>query len=164
MILIDLDLEIQSILNTLKVGWKQGTYIKDVSIQYIIKDFGVVVYGFALSFGTEVKQTVDSKYKGWRHIHISSEEDLISAKEKLIWNLMRGGYIRYIREYYPSQFKNIIVEQLGDKIIRERLRLWNDEPKFGFFIEENKQALTIPKSQILSYDPAFFDYMPEIDR
>ena len=151
MILIDLDLEIQSILNTLKVGWKQGTYIKDVSIQYIIKDFGVVVYGFALSFGTEVKQTVDSKYKGWRHIHISSEEDLISAKEKLIWNLMRGGYIRYIREYYSSQFKNIIVEQLG-------------EPKFVFFIEENKQALTIPKSKILSYDPAFFDYMPEIDR
>jgi hypothetical protein len=156
--------EIQTILNTLKINWKISSHTKNVSVQFTIKNFGVIIYGYHQSFASEIKQSIDSKHKGWRHIYISNEDDMVSVKENLIWNLMKSGYMRFIRESYQSQFNNIIVEQLGDKIIRERLRLWNDDPMYKFFIDENKDALTIPKSRILSHDPAFFDYMPEINR
>lgn len=164
MTLDTLAMELDNILYILRVNYKKGKYLKDISFQYLIKEFGVIIYGYSPIFGDEVKQDIDPKFKGWRHIYISSEDDLLEAKESLVWNLARSGYLRYIRANYPGQYKTIIVEQLGDKIIRERLRLWNDEPMYSYFIEENKYALKVPKSQLLSYDPSFFDFIPEINK
>jgi hypothetical protein len=48
----------------------------------------------------------------------------------------------------------------GRKIIEQRLKIWKDQPKYKFMIEDNKSALKYPANMILATEPAFFDYMP----
>ena len=53
-----------------------------------------------------------------------------------------------------------MTDGFGHKIIRERLRIWNNEPRFNFFIKDNTEALKVPVTMVLATEPAFFDYMP----
>ena len=98
---------------------------------------------------------------GWRFIYFTAHDSLLEKKEEIIWDLMRGGFIRYIRTRYPQQFKNLIImENFGKKIIKQRLKVWGDTPKYRFLKQENEAALNEAFSYIISVDPSFFDYMP----
>ena len=46
------------------------------------------------------------------------------------------------------------------KIIKERLKVWDNAPKYRFLIDENEAALREATTYVLSVDPAFFDSMP----
>ena len=52
------------------------------------------------------------------------------------------------------------MQEFGKKIIEERLRRWNNKPRFNFFIKENMLAKTMSATIILAIEPSFFDYMP----
>jgi hypothetical protein len=71
--------------------------------------------------------------------------------------------MKWIRLTYPRQFNKVIgLTDLGHKIIRKRLELWENKPKYKFLIEDNKDALLNSTSYVMALDPGFFDYMPEI--
>jgi hypothetical protein len=81
--------------------------------------------------------------------------------DEIIWDLMRAGYMTWIRKNYPRQFKQLIVESnFGTKIIKKRLKIWDNEPRFRFLIEENEAALNQSAVYLLSIDPGFYDFMP----
>jgi hypothetical protein len=85
---------------------------------------------------------------------------LIEKRDEIIWTLMRGGFMTYIRQNFPRQFTRLIADGFGDKIIKERLRRWADKPMYRFLIEEDIKAKEVPTTMVLSMEPAFFDYMP----
>jgi hypothetical protein len=71
--------------------------------------------------------------------------------------------MKWLRYTYPRQIRNVLLghDNLGQSIIKERLRIWNDRAKFKYFIEDNKVALKNGVHTELTNDPSFFDYMPE---
>jgi hypothetical protein len=71
--------------------------------------------------------------------------------------------MRYIRNTYPKQFNTLIRDYgYGRKIVKARLKIWGDLPRFQFLAEENRMALEEQsESYIMSVDPSFYDYMPE---
>jgi hypothetical protein len=157
----ELETDVGIILRTLKVSFRTKVLVKDVSRQFIVDDFGVVVSVINRADYTFVKRAVQEELPGHRYVFVSTFDDMIEAKEEIIWTLMQSGYLKYIRLNFQRQFNDLITQQnFGNKIIDERLRRWGDEPRFKFFIEENKKAKEMPGTMVLSMEPAFFDYMP----
>lgn len=156
----ELELEIGIMLRTLRVPTKKFSVAPKVAIQFLCEDFGVIVSAILESDYAFIHKTLSEKYQDYRYIYISTFDDLTEKKDELVWTLMKGGYMKYVRMNFPRQFQRIIHEGYGNKIIKERLRRWADRPKYRFFIEENKQAQNMPTTMILSTEPAFFDYMP----
>jgi len=157
-----LESDISVILSSLRVDYKKMSVIKEVSVQFIVEEFGTIICGLNRADYLLVSKTIEKQFgSGWRIVYLSLQDSLLEKKDEVIWDLMRGGYIRYIRNKYPRQFRELIVMQnFGRKIIEQRLKVWNNEPKFNFLIEENKAALKEAFTYILSIDPSFFDYMP----
>ncbi|RLD07560.1 MAG: hypothetical protein DRI65_04465 [Chloroflexota bacterium] len=104
---------------------------------------------------------VVAQFRDYRYIFIATSETMYDRKDDVIWDLMRSGYMRYIRNKYERQFNNLIQNNFGRKIITERLKVWGDRPQFKYLVEENKQCLNISAPYLVTVDPAFFDYMPE---
>lgn len=154
--------EVDVILKALFLTYKLDFTTDKTSFFITIPMFGVVINGL---YSTDYKLTndnIDTKFKGYRVIHVTNEDLLHEWKISLIWALMRSGYLRYIRSKYGKQFKSLIIEQdFARQIVTERLRVWADKPKYTWLINENKEALTMSATYILSVDPAFYDMMPE---
>jgi hypothetical protein len=156
----EMEAEVGIALQSLRVPTKKVSVVPDVSVQFISEEFGTIVsvieradYGF-------VHDSVQRDYPNYRYIYVSTFDSLIEKKDEIIWGLMEGGYMTYIRQNYPRQFQRLVADGFGDKIIRERLRRWADMPKYKFLIEENIRAKGVPTSMVLSTEPAFYDYMP----
>jgi len=158
-----LDDEVVIILNQLMVKFRKLNLLKDNSTQFVIDDFGLIVCCISRIDYSEVKSKVAEKFSGWRTIFITPDEDLSKKKDEILWGLMRGGYMKWLRVTYPRQIKNVLlgVENLGRKIIEERLRLWDGQPKYNYLIEDNRMALRNNLGRELTIDPSFFDFMPE---
>jgi hypothetical protein len=156
----ELEAEVIITLRTLRIPFKKATVVKNVSNQFISDDFGVVISVMDSSDYTFVKGAVSSAYPDYRYIFVSTQDSLLDIKDEIVWALMKGGFMRYVRINYPRQFTNLIQEGFGNKIINERLKRWADKPKYKYLIEENNKAKQLPTSMIISNDPAFFDYMP----
>lgn len=156
----ELEAEIIITLKTLRVPFKKVTVVKNISSQYISEDFGVLISIMDSVDYTFVKNAVATAYPDYRYVFVSTQDNLVEAKDEVVWTLMQSGFMRYVRTNYPRQFNNLIQEGFGDKIINERLKRWGDQPKYKFLREENKKAKGLPTSMIISNDPAFFDYMP----
>lgn len=159
----ELEAELSIILHALRVQRvSKLNLVKDVSVQFVCEDFGTVISGIKLSDYGYVAKAVREQLPNHRYVYVSDSDDLIEAKEKIIWALMCGGYMKYVREKFNNQFKQfLVIQDYANKIIDERLKRWADRPKYKFMIQENLIAKTLPANMILSSDPGFFDYMPE---
>jgi hypothetical protein len=159
----ELEQQVGIILNHLMVSSRKINLMKGMSIQFLIEDFGVIVCCINRMDYTQVGDAVSDEYEGWRKVFISTQDDLREAKYEIIWSLMRGGYMKWLRMTYPRQIRNVLigVDNLGKRIIDERLRIWKDRPMHKFWIEDNKFVQQNGILQELARDPGFFDYMPE---
>ena len=158
---VELIIEIQAMLSALHLKYKKlliGSYLPEA---FMVEDFGVIVAGIDRKDYTQVQSKLALEYPDHKLFFMVGDDNLLEKKDELIWELMRSGYMRFIRKNYTRQFNNLIQSGFGRKIVTERLRIWNDKQCYKYFIEENKLALQTPDSYVLSSDPAFFDYMPE---
>jgi len=151
-------------LTHLFVDYKIVNVMKGMSVQFIIEDFGTIVSCVNRLDYKQVQDKLTTDYNGWRVVYISTQDDLDEARYEVLWALMRSGYMRWLRMAYPRQMKNVLmgIDNLGARIIKERLRLWADKPRNSFWINENEYVLANGILQEYSRDPGFFDYMPEI--
>lgn len=157
----ELEAEIDIILHTLRVKIKRIQLVRNAGAQFICEDFGVIISAINRTDYSSIKRAVREKFPGYRDVYVSTFDNLIEAKEEILWTLMQSGYIKLIRMNFPRQFNKLIVsEDFGNKIINERLKRWGDAPKYRFFVEENKKAKELPATMVLSMEPSFFDYMP----
>jgi len=156
----EMEAEIAITLQSLRVPIKKVSLVPETSVQLVSESFGTIVsvinradYGF-------VNKSVREHYPGYRYVYVSTYDSLIEKRDEIIWALMEGGFMTYIRQNFPRQFQHLITDGFGNKIIRERLRRWADKPMYKFLIEENTKVLDVPTTMVLATDPAFFDYMP----
>lgn len=158
----DLEHEIEVMLSVLKLNYRKISIIKKTSVQYLIEDFGVIICGMErLDYGS-MKEIIERDYEGWRAVYLTVHDDVSKEREKIIWELSRSGYLKWVRLKFPRQFNNfIIMEGFGKKIINERLKIWNGRNKYKFLIEDNEDALRQSETYLLSVEPSFYDYIPE---
>jgi len=161
----ELEEHVSIMLNQLKVSSKITNILRNVSSQFLIEDFGLIVCCINRVDYAQASNSINENFKDWRVIFITTNDNLLEVKDKVLWSLMRGGYMKWLRYTFPRQVKNTLIgiDNLGRKIIDERLRLWKNKPKYKFFIEDNLLALKNGVQRELVNDPSFFDYMPEED-
>lgn len=139
--------------------------LKNLAEYYQIEDFGLIVCVFNRIDYTQVSGKMTEHYSGWRVNYITTDDNLVEKKYEVLWDLMRCGYMKWLRWNFPRQVRSILMgpDNLGSRIIEERLRIWDNKPKYKFLIEDN---ISVQRNGIipeLSKDPSFFDYMPEVD-
>jgi len=163
MILEELEIEVSIALNQFRVKYKQISLNRNTVTQFIVDDFGLVISCIDRLDYTQISDSVFNSYENWRYMYITTEDRMLEKRFEILWSLMRGGYMRWLRFNYPRQVRSILLghDSLGKRIIEERLRLWNNKPKHIFLIEDNKAVLRNGILRELSDDPGFFDYMPE---
>ena len=160
----ELEDRISVTLTHLFVSYKVVNVMRGMSVQFLIEDFGTIVCCINRLDYRQVQDKLATDYEGWRTVYVSTQDDLTEVRYEILWALMRSGYMKWLRMTYPQQMKNVLVgtENLGTRIIKERLRLWGDRPRNSFWIEDNEFVLANGILQEYSRDPGFFDYMPEI--
>lgn len=161
-IIDDISTYIETSLVALRVNdFKKTELMKNKALILSTKIFGLIVCVYEYDSSLIIKDTIEKNFNGWRKLYVTELDNLIDIKYELIWELMKNGYMRYIRTTYPLQFKNLIIqENFGKRIIDQRLKVWDNLPQNSYLIEENKRALKESFTYILSVDPSFFDYMP----
>jgi hypothetical protein len=152
--------EVAITLQSLRVPTKKVSVVQGVSTQFVSPDFGTIISVINRADYAYINKAVKDNYPNYRYVYVSTYDDLIEKRDEIIWSLMEGGFMTYIRQNFPRQFQHLITDGFGNKIIRERQRRWADKPMFKFFIEENEKAKNIPVTMVLAVEPAFFDYMP----
>ncbi len=158
----ELDVQVGIMLHRLMIIFKKHTILDGMAIQYTITDFGVIVCVIERMDYTQINDITERSYGGWRKVFIAMEDSLIEKKHELIWELMKSGYMKWIRINYKGQFDNLITMQnFGNRIIDQRLKIWNGKEKYKFMIDDNTDARNRAASSILTREPAFFDSMPE---
>ena len=95
-------------------------------------------------------------------MNIKPDDILEEKRMEVIWELMKSGYMHYLRTEIPRTFKELIISKGWDKkIINKRLELYGDDPKYNYWRELNKWALKESSTYVLSVDPGFFDFLSE---
>ncbi len=154
--------DVRTLVAALHIPYKTAKLGKDLPEACLIDIFGTVVIGIDARDYSQVLSLLHIKFKGYRLFFITSADDFVEKKDDLIFELMRSGYMRYIRIKFPRQFEGLIgTHNYGRKIVQRRLDVWGGLEKFKFMTAENKEALNQSSSYILSVDPSFYDYMPE---
>lgn len=162
MTLDELETAIAVMLKAFRVNYKTDNLIKSISLQYVVHQFGVVVTGFLGSEYKIVSDSVAQAYPDFRRVYIAESDSLLEKKDEVLWDLMRGGYMCWLRANYQRDFKNLMtMQEFGKKIINKRLEVWNNQARYRYFIDYNTAALRQPATYMLSIDPSFFDDMPE---
>jgi hypothetical protein len=165
MTLEELEELLSIVLNQLRVSARSIRILKGKACQFLIEDFGVIVCCMDRVDYTQISDVVEEKFKDWRPVYVTGNDNLPAIKDKILWALMKSGYMKWLRYNFPRQVKSLLAgtENLGQKIIEERIRIWANKPKYRFFIEDNMVALRNGILRELTNDPSFFDYMPEED-
>lgn len=151
--------EIAAMIHAFMLTGKKIELIKGVSMQFLIEQFGVLICGINRPDYRTVADAVSREYPDWRSIYITTFDDINEMRYEVLWELMKSGYIIWLRTEYPRLFTRSITEGLGDRIINKRLEMWNDKAKFVYLKSLNEWAKTMPKTYILSTYPGFFDNM-----
>ena len=155
--------EIEAMLIAYRLPFKKVKVESSLPEAYIVEKFGIAVAGIERVEYTIMLNRVQSHFPGYNFVPITPEENMLEKKDEVLWELMRSGYIRHIRTAFPAQFKTLILEYgLGRKIIKERLRIWGELPKYKYLVEENQKALASTETYIMTSDPAFYDFMPSL--
>jgi len=156
----EMEAEVAITLQSLRVPTKKVSVVPEASIQFISEGFGTIVSVINRADYSFVNRSVKEHYPDYRYVYVSTYDNLIEKRDEIIWALMQGGFMTYIRENFPRQFQRLVTDGFGNKIIKERLSRWNNKPMFKFLIEENTKAINAPVTMVLATEPAFFDYMP----
>jgi hypothetical protein len=159
----DIEQEVYTSIAALRVTPRRVALMKGVSSQLIIDDFGVIVCCINRLDYAMVDSKVTKDYDGWEVVYVSTSDNMAEKRDEILWALIRGGYIRWLRNVLSdSQFKNLIMfNNLGEKIIKKRLEIWGDKPKYRYFIEDHKAVLRFGFQREFADDPGFFDWLPE---
>ena len=159
----EIESHIVIMLKTLLLNSKKISILKNVSIAFLIEDFGTIVCGINRTDYSQVEMILEEKFKGWRRVYITTQDDVVKKKYDVVWELMRGGYMKWLRTTYQRKLKNILigVDDLGGKILKERLRIWAGRAKYRYLIEDTESVLKYGMFRELAHDPGFFDHMPE---
>jgi len=159
-----LEANLNATLIALQVEYKTMELIKNVANLFIIDTFGVVVCTMHRKDYKLINTALKKTYKGWRVIYIVVQDNFLEKKDEIIWELMRSGYLRWLRNNCSdSQFRKMMFEGgFANKIINERLKRYGDIPKYRYFKDCDVFAKGQGRiSEYLSKEPAFFDFMPE---
>lgn len=149
------------VLGALKVPYSITSIIKNVTTQYVVENFGVVVNVMNGADYTAVSERTQEIYKDYRHVYVATSDNIDEKRYEIIWALMQSGYMKWIREVYGSSFPNLLeTDGLGNRIIDERLKRWANKPMYSYLIKDNLSAKQANIRRLLTYDPSFFDYMP----
>lgn len=149
-------------LKAFRLSYKTDRLIKSISFQCVVNQFGTVVTGLIGSEYKLVSDSVVQAYPDFRKVYIAHTDNMMEKKDEVLWALMRGGYISWIRSNFPRDFKSLItMQEFGKKIINKRLEIWDEQARYRYFIDYNRAALRQPATYMLSIDPSFFDYMPK---
>lgn len=159
----ELESHINITLRTLMLNSKKISILKNVAVAFLVDDFGTIICGINRADYSQIDYILEEKFKGWRRVYITVQDDVQKKKYDIIWELMRGGYMKWLRESYPRQLKNTLngPDNLGNKILQERLRIWAGRSKYTYLIEDTKSVLKYGLMRELAHNPGFFDYMPE---
>jgi len=153
--------EIAQLLRLLRIPFRELTFAKHLPNFYIIETFGTIITAVDRADEYEMQERFKAKFPGYNYMFVYMNQDFAEAKYNLIWDLARLGYVTYLRSEYESQFYSLITTQdFGTRLIKERLRIWNNKSKYRFLIEQNETALEMSFAVVLTQEPAFFDYMP----
>lgn len=161
--LAELEQEVAIVLNQLRVKYRKINIVRGVSTQLVVDDFGLIVCCINRADYTQISGAVNEQFKDWVVVYITTNDNILEEKYQILWALMRCGYMKWLRYTFPRQVRNILngTDDLGRKIIEERLRIWGDKPKYKWFVEDNRVAFQNGILRELTNDPSFFDYMPE---
>lgn len=159
----ELEDQVSIILSHFRVSFRKSVLARGISSQIVVNDFGLIVCCINRVDYAEASCALNDHYKGWRSMFITTNDNLSERRYQILWNLMRGGYMKWLRYTYPRQLRLVLngTDNLGQKIIEERLRIWGDQPKYAYFAQDNVEALRNGILRELTNDPSFFDYMPE---
>ncbi len=153
--------DVGAVLGALRVPYSIASVYKNITVQYIIGQFGVVISVINPTEYGVISSKVEETFVGYRYIYIATTDNISDKRYEIIWELMRSGYMNWIRNSYGAQFPNILeTDGLGNRIIEERLKVWNNQPKYSYLINTNIEAQQTSFRRVLAEDPAFFDYMP----
>lgn len=133
-----------------------------VAYQFVIEQFGTIFCIADVNDIGMVATSINDFFFNYRVVYITPSDELNTKQNDMLWELMRSGYMRWLRVVYPNKFRTAIVDQrLGDRILRKRIELYKDEPRYKFLREDDQEALKMSSGYILSIEPGFFDFMPE---
>lgn len=163
MSIIEIENKVQSMLDGFMLSYSKLSAFRNQAAYFVITDFGVVIACINPHDYSHISNDVQNNFKGWRQIFISYNDNIAEVRYTVLWELMRCGYMKWLRHKHPRVVRDILTmrENLGQRIIEERLRIWNDNPKYKFLIEDNKAVLRGGSIREFAYDQGFFDYMPE---
>jgi len=139
-------------------------FVQEKKKDILTNELTIEQFGLKITFvpSNEKEQTVIKK-DSWRRLYIYEDElesDLFIQKDKIIWELIRAGYMRYLRMEYPNIFRRQLTFNGWDKkIIQKRLEMYGDKPKYNYLRELNHQALDTATGYVLSMDPGFYDFL-----
>lgn len=156
-------LDMALILKLLKVPFRTGHVLKHITTSFVVEELGTIFVVLAQSDFDLVHSKVSELYKGWKLIYIRVGTNFNINKYRIIFNLMRQGYFTWLRSVNnPTFILNMLqADNFYIKIIEERLRIWNNKPKYLYYIKTNIEAKTGLLNRLLTFNPGFFDYMPE---
>jgi len=153
---------VRTMLYTLRLDNKEHYPSIKVEYQFLVEQFGFIVHVVNSKF-FEIPEL--DPYKDWRQVYINENDDLNKKREEMVWELMKSGYMTWFRETHNQAFKNLLLNyDYSKKIIDQRLKIWNNKPKYNFLIERNIRARSMSSTYLISVEPGFFDDMPEEDR
>jgi len=122
--------------------------------------FEFPMFGTKVVFLDEGVTTAGTGDDSWRIVNIMPSDSLEEKRIEVIWELMRAGYMHYLRTEAPRTFKELIVNKGWDKrIINKRLELYGDDPKYNYWRDLNQWALKESSTYILALEPGFFDFL-----
>jgi hypothetical protein len=160
----ELTARLEENLRALRVEYRKESLIKDISVQFIVEKFGVVVCGINRLDYKLIDTAIGDQYEGWRVVYATTYDDLNEKKDEILWAMMRSGYISWLRHHLTdSQFRNLMFDHnYAHKIVDKRLELWGDSPKYRHLVEGDAFAKGQGRiSEYLSKEPGYFDHMPE---
>lgn len=149
------------VLGALKVPYNITSIIKNITTQFIVEEFGVVINVMNAADYSLINERVNELFKDYRILFVSDKEAISEKRYEILWAMMKSGYMKWLRLNYSAQFVNILeTDNLGNRIIDERLAIWDNKPKYRYYIQDNEDAKEVGFRRVLSRDPSFFDYMP----
>lgn len=148
-------------ISTFRVPFKKVPLGTNLPATFELAALGVTITCIFPDDYSVVLGKLHNNFPNYRHIFITTSDNMFEKKDEVIWELMRSGYMRFVRLTYPRQFADVVQHGLGHKIIKERLKIWGNKNKYKYLIQENEECLRVSVATLLNYDTSFFDYMPE---
>ena len=124
--------------------------------------FEIPMFGTKIYFIESDAALTPVMERGWRIVSVRPNNSFEEKKMEIFWELMKSGYIHYLRTEVPRTFKAMIAQQGWDKkIIEKRLKIYGNDPKYNYWRNLNQWALKEASTYVLSMDPGFFDFLED---